>query len=165
MYDTFQIGDKVRNRNSGNTGTVVALPYQGCDWLTVEALTRTGERTFRKWSIRNLESNINSSPNYSDMTTLHLEFDINLTGKAEEAYRENKDKITNHILSNFPDEDDEFGISLSNTKLTERPISSCMWCDSDCICATTDCRCYFLAGNRQEECMNYGDGTNGYETN
>lgn len=56
MYNTFKIGDKVRNRNSGNTGTVVALPCRGCDWLTVESLTRTGEHTIRKWSIRNLQS-------------------------------------------------------------------------------------------------------------
>lgn len=35
MRSTFQIGNKLRNRNSGNTGTVVALPRQGCDWLYV----------------------------------------------------------------------------------------------------------------------------------
>lgn len=60
MTSIFQIGDKVRNRNSGNTGTVVALPYRGCDWLTVETLTRTGERTTRKWSIRNLQPEPNN---------------------------------------------------------------------------------------------------------
>ncbi|MCM1356452.1 MAG: hypothetical protein NC212_08615 [Staphylococcus sp.] len=57
------------------------------------------------------------------MTTLHLEFDINLTGKAEEAYRDDKDRITDHILANFFAEqsDSSHGIALSNIKLLEQP--------------------------------------------
>lgn len=52
----FKVGDFVHNRNSGNFGEIIALPYaKDYDWLTVRMVTRSGIENTRKWSLKNIE--------------------------------------------------------------------------------------------------------------
>ena len=52
----FKVGDYVRNRNSGNFGEIIALPYANdYDWLTVKMVNRSGIENTRKWSLKNIE--------------------------------------------------------------------------------------------------------------
>lgn len=52
----FSVGNRVRNKLSGCSGVVKALPYsEKHDWLTVQVVTQSGKRNLRKWSLKNVE--------------------------------------------------------------------------------------------------------------